>query len=138
MLIIKKSQMSLQENLLSFEFSLFLDDHTSKLHSKRRFSENHLNPFFFTKPQRSPLKTSKKKNSCSIETALESKDKFSLSNFYPRFERFTSNEELFSFTSLNEFNFEKNDDEVFLDIFKKKFYEKITCDIKELISNKSF
>ena len=126
--------MSLKENFLSFEFSIFLDDHTSKLKTKRRFSENFILNEFKSQKTETPIISKKRERSCSIETCLETKsNNFSLANFYPRFERFTSNEELFSFTSIHE----NNDDKNLVKILKDKFCENIIQKIKDFDKEKS-
>lgn len=130
--------MSLKENFLSFEFSIFLDDHTSKLKKKRRFSENFILNEFKSQKQETPLISKKRKRSCSIETSLDTKsNNFSLANFYPRFERFTSNEDLFVFSSINSIC-EENHEENVVKILKEKFCENFNQKLKDFIVEKSF
>ena len=126
--------MSIKENnFLSFEFSIFLDDHTSKLHANRRFSENLDNVNLKNLKEKTHNKIQKSKRSFSIETDDESKsNNFTIANFCPKFQRFTSNEELFSFTSNNSFENEEEKNEEFLEILKEKFYQNIATKLKIL------
>lgn len=129
-----------RENFLSFQFSLFLDDHTSKLRSKRRFSEHIPDQEFKKQINISPLKIKKRERLCSIETCLESKkSSFSLANFYPRFERFASYDELscFTFTTKNSLEneiCEKISEEVSVEsLIKKKLCKKITKKLSDIL-----
>lgn len=130
------------ENFLSFQFSLFLDDHTSKLRSKRRFSEHiPLQEFEKHEELQSPVKKKNRLRLSSIETCLESKKtNFSLANFYPRFERFASYDELSSFTfttTKNEFDDnEILEEESVENLIKKKLCKKITKKISDILKVK--
>jgi hypothetical protein len=115
-----------KENFLSFQFSVFLDDHACELKSKRRMSESLSKEEFPYNKEYSPIL--KRERTCSIETKKSKSNSFSIADFYPRFERFTSNEELFSFTSKNSFSgdfYLLEENSSVEEIIKKKFYNRI-------------
>ena len=125
------------DNFLSFQFSLFLDDHTCKLRAKRRFSENLTEEETKKQVKLSPLKK-KREKTCSIETRDSKKSNFSLANFYPRFQRYTSNEELFSFTTFNSFSEENHATEKLCveNVIKKKLCLKIKRKLLDILKKK--
>ena len=81
-----------EEYLTSFTFSIFLEDITTELQLRRRYSEQ---------TPESPLKPKSAKLSISTVESLNSKkvdsDRFSLSKFCPHFETYRPNGEFFGF-----------------------------------------
>lgn len=120
--------MSLTEDYSFFNFSIFLDDYTHKFETKRRFSENIK---IIEKKDNAKILTTKKKRFCSLKTIDDESENFAISNFYPKFETFISNEKLFSFSSKNEF--EKEEENFVVIEIKKKICGKIIKNLKKIL-----